>query len=92
MLIINTVVDRSSNAAIDVITLNATCCDFDSAAALFGSKIDYTRACIASLIETCILNSVEQYAYLKATVEAAAAVHPAARIDKLIPWHFDSQD
>ena len=39
---------------------------------------------IASLIETCKLNNVEPYAYLKATLEAIAASHPAARIDELI--------
>ncbi len=44
---------------------------------------------IASLIETCKLNDVEPYAYLKATLEAIAAGHPAARIDELMPWSFD---
>ncbi len=43
---------------------------------------------IASLIETCKLNKVEPYAYLKATLEAIAAGHPAARIDELMPWNF----
>lgn len=43
---------------------------------------------IASLIETCKLNNVEPYAYLKATLEAIAAGHPAARIDQLLPWNF----
>jgi transposase len=40
-----------------------------------------TWARIASLIETCKLNDVEPYPYLKATLEAIAAGHPAARID-----------
>ena len=43
---------------------------------------------IASLIETCQLNNVEPYAYLKATLEAIAAGHPVARIDQLMPWNF----
>lgn len=43
---------------------------------------------IASLIETCKLNKVEPYAYLKATLEAIAAGHPAARINELMPWNF----
>lgn len=43
---------------------------------------------VASLIETCKLNSVEPYAYLKATLEAIAAGHPASRIDELMPWNF----
>lgn len=50
-----------------------------------------TWARIASLIETCKLNNVEPYAYLKATLEAIAAGHPAARIDELIPWKFNKQ-
>ncbi len=44
---------------------------------------------IASLIETCKLNNVEPYAYLKATLEAIAQGHPSARIDELMPWNFD---
>ena len=35
---------------------------------------------IASLIETSKMNGVEPYAYLKATLEAIAAGHPASRI------------
>lgn len=50
-----------------------------------------TWARIASLIETCKLNNVEPYAYFKATLEAIAAGHPAARIDELMPWRFDKQ-
>jgi len=50
-----------------------------------------TWARIASLIETCKLNDVEPYAYLKATLEAIAAGHPSARIDELMPWNFDKQ-
>ena len=44
---------------------------------------------IASLIETAKLNGVEPYAYLKATLEAIAAGHPASRIDEMMPWNFD---
>jgi hypothetical protein len=40
------------------------------------------------VIETCKLNNVEPYAYLKATLEAIAAGHPAARIDELMPWNY----
>lgn len=50
-----------------------------------------TWARIASLIETCKLNGVEPYAYLKATREAIAQGHPAARIEELMPWNFDKQ-
>lgn len=39
----------------------------------------------ASVIGTCKLNGVEPYAWLKATLEAIAAGHPQADIDKLMP-------
>lgn len=43
---------------------------------------------IASLIETCKLNGVEPFAYLKATLEAISSGHPTDRIDDLMPWAF----
>ena len=43
---------------------------------------------IASLIETCKINGVEPFAYLKATLTAIAAGHPKSRIDNLLPWNF----
>lgn len=43
---------------------------------------------IASLIETCKINGVEPFAYLKSTLEAIAAGHPNNRIDDLLPWNF----
>ena len=45
---------------------------------------------IASLIETCKLNGVEPYAWLKSTLEKIAAGHPQARIRELLPWNFGS--
>ena len=61
--------------------------------ALFVSEDEDGRtwARIASLIETCKLNGVEPYAYLKATLEAIAAGHPSAHIDKLTTWNFDKK-
>ncbi|WP_425074859.1 IS66 family transposase [Sagittula sp. S175] len=47
-----------------------------------------TWARIASLIATAKINGVEPFAYLKATLEAIAAGHPASRIDELLPWNF----
>ena len=41
---------------------------------------------IASLIETAKMNGVEPFAYLKATLEAIVAGHPASKIDELLPW------
>ena len=47
-----------------------------------------TWARIASLIATAKINGVEPFAYLKATLEAITAGHPASRIDELMPWNF----
>lgn len=44
---------------------------------------------IASLIETCKINDVEPFAYLKSTLETIAAGHPKNRIDDLLPWNFN---
>jgi len=43
---------------------------------------------IASLVETAKMNQVNPHAYLKATLEAIAAGHPASDIDALMPWAF----
>ncbi|NVK16511.1 MAG: IS66 family transposase [Rhodobacteraceae bacterium] len=43
---------------------------------------------IASLIATAKINGAEPFAYLKATLEAIAAGHPASRLDELLPWNF----
>ena len=48
-----------------------------------------TWARISSLIETCKMNSVEPYAWLKSTLEKIAAGHPQSRIHELLPWNFD---
>jgi hypothetical protein len=39
---------------------------------------------IASLIETCKINGVEPFAYLKATLTAIANGHPQSRLDDRI--------
>ena len=45
---------------------------------------------MASLVETCKLNAVDPYAYLRETLTAIANAngHPASRIDDLMPWAF----
>ena len=48
-----------------------------------------TWARIASLIATAKINGVEPFAYIKATLGAIAAGHPASRIDELLPWNFN---
>ena len=44
---------------------------------------------IASLIETCKMNGVEPYVWLKSTLEKIAAGHPQSRLHELLPWNFD---
>lgn len=47
-----------------------------------------TWARMASLIETCKMNAVDPYAYLRETLTAIANRHPASRTDDLMPWAF----
>jgi transposase len=42
----------------------------------------------ASLIETCKINGIEPFAYLKATLTAIAHGQPQSRLDDLLPWNF----
>jgi hypothetical protein len=48
----------------------------------------HTWAIVQSLAQTCKLNGVDPYVYLKATLEALAAGHPQSRLDELMPWNF----
>ena len=41
---------------------------------------------IASLIETCKINSIDPFAYLSATLTAIANAPPQNRLDDLLPW------
>lgn len=45
-------------------------------------------AVIASLVETCKLNSVEPQAYLADVIARIVAGHPQSRIDDLLPWAY----
>jgi transposase len=40
---------------------------------------------MVSLIETCKLDAINPYAYLRSTRTAIAERHPASRIDDLMP-------
>jgi len=40
------------------------------------------------LIEARKRNGVEPFTYIKATLEAIAAGHPASQIDDRMPWPF----
>jgi transposase len=48
-------------------------------------------AVIASLIETCKLNSVDPHAYLSDTLTKIVNGHPNSRIDELLPWAYAKQ-
>jgi len=58
--------------------------------ALFAGHDEGGRnwARMASLIETCKLNAVDPYAYLRTTLTAIANKHPKSLIDDLMPWAF----
>ena len=58
--------------------------------ALFAGHDEGARAWgrIASLIETCKMNGVEPYAWLKDTLQKIAAGHPNSRIEEFLPWNF----
>ena len=60
---------------------NALFAGHDEGAAAWGR--------VASLIETCKMNGVEPYAWLKSTLEKIAAGHPQSRIHQLLPWSFE---
>ena len=59
--------------------------------ALFAGHDEGARSWgrIGSLIETCKMNGVEPYAWLKSTLKKIAAGHPQSRIHELLPWNFD---
>jgi transposase len=46
---------------------------------------------IASLVETCKLNRVNPYDWLRTTLEALAQGHPSSRLNELLPWNFRPQ-
>jgi transposase len=46
-------------------------------------------AVIASLIETCKMNSVNPQAWLAATLTAIVSGHKQSQIDVLLPWNYD---
>lgn len=45
-------------------------------------------AVIASLVETCKLNGVEPFAYLRDVLERMVNGYPAARLADLLPWNW----
>lgn len=49
-------------------------------------------AVVCSLIETCKLNGVEPYAYLRDVLTRMVEGHPINRLDELPPWTWSGQD
>jgi transposase len=47
-------------------------------------------AIIASLIETCKLNTIEPHSYLTATLKAIVNGHKQSQIEKLLPWNYNT--
>lgn len=43
-----------------------------------------------SLIETCKLNDVEPYAYLRDALQRMVNGQPVNRLDELLPWNWSS--
>jgi transposase len=43
---------------------------------------------VASLIQTCKLNDVEPFAYLRDVLQRLVAGHPVNRLDELLPWNY----
>jgi transposase len=49
-------------------------------------------AIVCSLIETCKLNGVEPYAYLRDVLTRMVEGYPANRLDELLPWAWKSEN
>lgn len=48
-------------------------------------------AVIASLVETCKLNSIDPQAYLTDTITRIVNAHPSSQIDELLPWAYPAK-
>ena len=49
-------------------------------------------AIVCSLIETCKLNGVEPYAYLRDVLTSMVDGHPINRLDELLPWTWKNEN
>ena len=61
--------------------------------ALFAGNDEGAQAWarIASLIETCKMNGIEPYAWMRSTLEKIADGHPQSKIRELLPWNFEPE-
>jgi hypothetical protein len=50
------------------------------------------RAIVCSLVETCKLNGVEPYAYLRDVLTRLVNGHPVNQLDELLPWAWKPAD
>jgi transposase len=55
-----------------------------------GGGKPWAIAC--TLIETCKMNDVEPYAYLRDVLTRMVEGHPVNRLDELLPWTWKPQD
>ena len=76
----NTNFVENRNRPVKLTAKNALFAGHDEGAAAWGR--------IASLLETCKMNGVEPYAWLKSTLEKIADGHPQSRVRELLPWNF----
>jgi transposase len=54
-----------------------------------GSDVGGERwATLCSLVETCKMNHVEPYAYLRDVLQRMVNGYPANRLDELLPWKW----
>ena len=54
-----------------------------------GSDVGGERwATLCSLVETCKMNGVEPYAYLRDVLQRMVDGHPVNRLDQLLPWNW----
>jgi hypothetical protein len=54
-----------------------------------GSDVGGARwATLCSLVETCKMNGVEPYAYLRDVLQRMVDGHPVNRLGELLPWNW----
>jgi len=54
-----------------------------------GSDLGGERwATLCSLVETCKMNGIEPYAYLRDVLQRMVDGHPVNRLGELLPWNW----
>ena len=57
----------------------------------YGPARRRTRAPINMLIETCKMNGVGPYAWMRSTLEKIARDHPQSKIQEMLPWNLEPE-